>query len=164
MKNMSPIYVFPFLLATALSVTIARAEIYKRVDENGHVTYSNVPLKGATKLNLDPNPSKTNNPTNANAKTPSPSSFPKVDNKTQSQRDDKRREILLSELEAERKALEAAKQAFQEGESNPEVFVGQGGKRFRNVPKFEEKMERLQADVDTHKRNIELLEKELANL
>lgn len=164
MKPMNPIFVFASILTITLCANIAQAEIYKRVDENGHVTYSNVPLKGATKLNLDPNPSKSSSSNNTNVKTPTPSSFPKVDNKTQSQRDDKRREILLSELDAERKALEAAKKAFEEGESNPEVFVGAGGKRFRNVPKFEEKMERLQVDVDTHKRNIELLEKELANL
>lgn len=142
--------------------TASMAEIYKKVDENGHVTYSNVPLKGASKLNLDPNPPSSGGA--RAAKTPTPESFPKVDNKTQTQRDDKRREILLAELDAEKKALETAKQAYQEGEANPEVSVGAGGKRFRNVVKFEEKMAKLKTDVDTHQRNVELLQKELNNL
>jgi SMC interacting uncharacterized protein involved in chromosome segregation len=34
----------------------------------------------------------------------------------------------------------------------------------RNVPKFQEKMKRLQADVDSHENNIKLLQKELDNL
>ena len=69
---------------------------------------------------------------------------------------------MSQELNAERKALEEAKQAYKEGESNPEMNVGANGKRFRNVPKFEEKMQRLDADVKAHERNVKLLEKELA--
>ena len=36
-----------------LAVVHAKAEIYKSVDEDGRVTYSNVPSKGAQKLNLE---------------------------------------------------------------------------------------------------------------
>jgi hypothetical protein len=32
---------------------------------------------------------------------------------------------------------------------------------FRNVPKYQEKMKALQAEVDAHQRNIDLLTKEL---
>jgi hypothetical protein len=150
------ISLFGFL---AFSTTVF-AEIYKKVDENGHITYSNVPLKGASKLNLDP-PSTAGSVSPRSAKTPTPTSFPKVDDKTQGQRDDKRKEILISELEAEQKALIEAKKAYAEGESNPEMFTNAQGKRFRNVPKFQEKMQKLQADVDAHERNIKLLQKEI---
>jgi len=34
----------------------AQAEIYKRVDADGHVTYSSTPLKGGKKLHLAPLP------------------------------------------------------------------------------------------------------------
>jgi cytochrome c556 len=79
----------------------------------------------------------------------------------QNQRDDKRKEILQSELASEKSALEQAKKAYAEGESNPEVYRTAEGKTFRNVPKFEEKMKTLQADVDNHQKNIQLLQKEL---
>ena len=146
---------------------LAQAEIYKTVDAEGHVTYSNVKLKGAKKLDLEP--ADTSFGTNSGgegkrasqAKNPTPASFPKVDAGTQSQRDGKRKEILQGELDAEKKALDDAKKAYAEGESSPEVFKTKDGKTLRNVPKFDEKMKSLQADVDAHQRNIDLLQKEI---
>lgn len=155
------------LIAMAVS-SQAFAEIYKRVDADGRVTYSNIKSKGATLLELDPDANTISNerakpaPSNTNAKrTPTPESFPRVDTNTQNQRDSKRREILLSELEAEKLALEEAKKAYVAGESNPEVYKTASGQTFRNVAKFEEKMKALQAAVDNHKKNIELLQKEI---
>ena len=142
----------------------AAAEIYKIIDADGKVTYTNVPTKGAKKLDIDPPPSNGASSAPKNARTPTPASFPRVDKETQSARDDKRREILQAELAAEQQALEQARQAYIEGESVPEVYKGANGKTYRNVAKFEEKMKRLQADVDTHQRNIELLQKELQSL
>ncbi len=97
-------------------------------------------------------------------KTATPADFPRVDRQTQEQRDDTRKEILKQELEAERQALEDAKKAYAEGESNPEMFTSANGKRFRNVPKFQEKMQKLQSDIDAHQKNIELLQKELDSI
>ncbi len=164
-----------FLISSLIFVcitlpTLANAEIYKIVDANGNVTYSNVKMKGAKKLQLEP--ADTNFGTNSggdggekkrapSARTASPASFPKVDAGTQNERDGKRKEILQSELDAEKKALEDAKKAYAEGASNPEVFKTADGKTLRNVPKFEEKMKALQADVDAHERNIDLLTKEI---
>ncbi len=159
------------LLTALLLPVLAQAEIYKTVDANGNVTYSNVKLKGAKKLNLEP--ADTSFGTNAGggsgsetkrssqAKTPTPASFPKVDAGTQNQRDGKRKEILQGELDGEKKALEDAKKAQAEGASNPEVFKTKDGKTLRNVAKFDEKMKALQADVDAHQRNIDLLTKEI---
>jgi len=162
-------HLFLSLIAITLS-SHAFAEIYKRVDADGRVTYSNIKSKGATRLELDPD---ANNITNENRpkastapskRTATPDSFPRVDANTQNQRDGKRREILQNELEAEKQALEEAKKAYAEGESNPEVYRTATGQTFRNVPKFEEKMKNLQANVDNHKKNIELLQKELDSL
>ena len=146
---------------------LAQAEIYKTVDAQGRVTYSNVKLKGAKKLDLEP--ADTSFGTNSGgegkrpsqAKNPTPASFPKVDAGTQNERDGKRKEILQGELDAEKKALDDAKKAYAEGESKPEVFKTKDGKTLRNVPKFDEKMKTLQADVDAHQRNIDLLQKEI---
>ena len=146
---------------------LAQAEIYKTVDAEGRVTYSNVKLKGAKKLNLEPADTSFGTYSGSvgkrasQAKNPTPASFPKVDAGTQNQRDSKRKEILQGELDAEKKALDDAKKAYAEGESNPEVFKTKDGKTLRNVPKFEEKMKSLQADVDAHQRNIDLLQKEI---
>ena len=146
---------------------LAQAEIYKTVDAEGRVTYSNVKLKGAKKLNLEPSDTSFGTYSGSvgkrasQAKNPTPASFPKVDAGTQNQRDSKRKEILQGELDAEKKALDDAKKAYAEGESNPEVFKTKDGKTLRNVPKFEEKMKSLQADVDAHQRNIDLLQKEI---
>lgn len=86
-----------------LSASNAQGEIYKHVDAQGRVTYSNVPMKGAIKLNLDP---LTTVPApRARASTPSPAGFPRVDNDTQKKRDDTRRKILEEELAAEEKLL-----------------------------------------------------------
>lgn len=148
----------------------AAAEIYKRVDPDGRVTYSNIKSKGATRLEIDPDVNNISNErakasgSTANKRTATPEGFPRVDKSTQNQRDDKRRSILQSELDAEKAALEEAKKAYAEGESNPEVYKTASGQTFRNVPKFEEKMKALKENVDNHQKNIELLQKELDSL
>ena len=165
------------LLAAFLLPQFALAEIYKHVDADGRITYSNVKIKGAKKLDLEP--ADTNFGTGGNTdgggakrtpatRTATPANFPKVDAGTQNQRDSKRKEILQSELDAERKALDDAKKAYAEGESKPEIFQKKNAngtsQTFRNVAKFDEKMKGLQAEVDAHQRNIELLEKEISNI
>jgi len=164
--------IFSFTLFVLILPFFAKAEIYKQVDADGHVTYSNVKIKGAKKLVLEPADTNfgTENspPRRANAKSATPANFPKVNSETQKQRDGSRKEILQSELDTEKKALEDAKKAFAEGESNPEVFQKKNAdgssSTFRNVPKFQEKIKNLQADVDAHQRNIELLEKEISSI
>jgi hypothetical protein len=164
------------LLSIAISVlmlpVLAQAEIYKVIDAQGHVTYTNVKVKGALKTDIEPADTSFGGDKPASApaakkpaatKTATPSSFPKVASETQNQRDDKRKEVLKSELEGEKKALEDAKKAYAEGASNPEVFKTAQGQTFRNVPKFDAKMKALQAEVDAHQRNIELLNKEIGN-
>lgn len=160
-----------FIFATAMLGNNAVAEIYKRVDADGRVTYSNVKTKGATRLELDPDANTISNDrpkTNTNKRTATPEAFPKVDKQTQNKRDDKRKDILQSELESEKAALDQAKKAYAEGESKPEVYQKKNANgttsTFRNVPKFDEKMKDLQDDVDIHQKNIELLQKELDSL
>jgi len=162
------------LFLTLFTITVstsALAEIYKHVDVDGRVTYSNIKSKGATRLEIDPDENnisnnrtkaKTSSPTNK--RTATPEDFPRVDKNTQNQRDGKRRSILQNELDAEKSALEEAKKAYAEGESNPEVYRTASGQTFRNVPKFEEKMKNLQENVDNHQKNIELLQKEIDSL
>ncbi|WP_047551555.1 DUF4124 domain-containing protein [Methylotenera sp. G11] len=160
-----------FLLLISLTVpTAAVAEIYKHVDADGRVTYSNIKSKGATRLEIDPDASNISNDRaktksgSTSKRTATPDGFPRVDKDMQNQRDGKRRSILQNELDAEKAALEEAKKAYSEGESNPEVYRTANGQTFRNVPKFDEKMKSLKENVDNHQKNIELLQKELDSL
>ena len=69
------------LVGLGLSTPVV-AEIYKHVDAEGRVTYSNVPMKGATKLELEP--PVTSSPAAPKAtKTPTPANFPRVDKSEQ---------------------------------------------------------------------------------
>lgn len=88
------------------AMNAVHAEIYKQVDAQGRVTYSNVPMKGAVKLNLEP--LNTVPATRPKTSVASPPGFPKVDGDTQKKRDDTRRKILEEELAAEEKLLAEA--------------------------------------------------------
>jgi hypothetical protein len=165
--NKKIIFISAFI-STLIMHQFAYADIYKHVDADGRVTYSNVKIKGAKKINIEP--ADTNFGTQSTGegsqapKKVAPSNFPTVDANTQKNRDNGRKQILLSELETEKKALEQAKKAYEEGKENPEVHRLPNGGIRRNLVKYEAKMEKLQEDVDAHQRNIELLEKEISNL
>lgn len=147
------------LLALFVWPLLAQAEIYKAIDADGHVTYSSTPLKGGKKITLEPLPTMM-----PPARARSPEDFPRVDEATQKGRDDTRRKILEDELSTEEKLLEEARLALKEGESNPEVFKGAGGKTFRNVAKYEEKIKTLTEQVELHRKNVEALKTELSKL
>lgn len=135
----------------------AYAEIYKYVDESGRVTYSNVPKKGAKKLDLEP--AYSNAGSNAGTKpkrsVATPESFPRVDGETQKKRDNVRQKLLAEELAAEQKQLEEAKLALKEGEA-----TRLGGER--NYQKYLDRIQTLKDNVTLHEKNVEALKKELA--
>lgn len=137
------------LIIPAFLALPATAEIYKYVDENGRITYTNIPKKGAKKLDLDPiSAAKTRN--NAG-----PSDFPRVDNQTQKKRDDQRKQILLEELATEEKSLSDSKTALKEGEAQ------RLGDEARNYQKYLDRIKKLKDTVALHEKNIEALKKEL---
>ncbi|MCE5181963.1 MAG: DUF4124 domain-containing protein [Betaproteobacteria bacterium] len=139
-----------FLLSQA-----AYADIYKRVDENGHVTYSNTPLKGGKKVYLSPIPEGA--PAKSKPSAATPQNFPRVDGGTQKKRDESRRGILEQELTAEQKLLEEARKALTEGEA-----VRLGGER--NYQKYLDRVQGLKDEVTLHEKNIEALNKEIAGI
>ena len=148
------------LLCSVLFVADVQADIYKRVDDEGHVTYSSKPIKGAKKLHLEPLPTMAPPPKSAKAS----EGFPRVNSETQTKRDDTRRKILEDELATEQKALEDARAKLKEGQENPETYKAPNGQTFRNVAKYEEKVNALQEDVSSHEKNVEALKTELSNL
>jgi hypothetical protein len=136
-------------LLTGCIAAPVSAEIYKYVDENGRITYTNIPKKGAKKLDLDPiSAAKTRNNTG-------PADFPKVDNQTQKKRDDLRKQILQDELTGEEKSLADAQKALKEGEAT------RVGDEARNYQKYLDRIKKLKDNVSLHERNITALKKEL---
>lgn len=150
------------LVLLSISPMLVQAEIYKSVDKDGHVTYSSTPIKGSKKLELEPLPTMV--PPARPRSAESPEGFPKVDGATQKGRDDTRRKILEDELAAEQKLLEEARQNLKVGEENPEVFKTKDGKTFRNVAKYDEKIKKLNEQIELHQKNVEALKTELSNL
>lgn len=149
----------------------ALAATCKYEDADGRIIYSNMPMKGFKKLACfgSDGPSSSGGSVGGSrapraSQNPTPADFPRVDSSTQRARDDTRRTILKEELAAEQKSLEQAKKDYAEGEANPEVFRNKDGGINRNVAKFEEKMKKLQEAVDLHEKNIQMLQKELANI
>lgn len=132
----------------------ATAEVFKSVDSNGRVTYSNTPSKNAEKIELEPL-----NTITAPKRKPgaTPADFPKVDNETQRKRDDLRRKILVDELANEQKQLAEAKKALLEGEA---VRLGNE----RNYQKYLDRVQQLKDKVTQHEKNVQALQKELGNL
>ena len=137
---------------TLLHCTPVAAEIYKYVDENGRITYTNIPKRGAKKLDLDPvSAAKTR-------KSIGPTDFPKVDNSTQKKRDDLRKQILQDELANEEKAYNDAQIALKSGEAT------RTGEEARNPQKYLDRVKRLKENVSLHEKNIAALKKELGGL
>ncbi|SDK74929.1 protein of unknown function [Methylophilus rhizosphaerae] len=156
-----------YLIACMLVTQPGFADIYKYTDSNGVTTYTNIKPDGKQKPELiitgpkEASPSPAARERKPAAKPASPANFPKVDSQLQQQRDQKRRDILISELDQEKQALENARQLYEEAKNTPEVYKTAKGKTFRNVAKYEEKLRIIEAEIQAHERNIQLLNKEL---
>lgn len=120
---------------------IADTTIYKLVDDSGHVTYSNRPMKGATVLELEPLTTLATPPEVLAAKvslvapaakaepkpvatvTPIRTSLAAIDVQTQKRRDDARRKILEDELSKEEQALDETRTSVAKEQQNPELLA-----------------------------------------
>lgn len=148
------------LIAAAglLAIPLAQADVFKCVDEDGHVTYTNSkpsPKAKCTTLSRDQRVSTV--PGRAATPTPSPAGFPKVDGDTQKARDSDRRKILEQELSAEQKNLELARKELADQEA---VRTGDE----RNYQGVIERLRPYKDKVALHERNLEALKKEIGNL
>lgn len=152
-----------FLLPCAL----AHADVYKCTDAEGAVTYTNQKssAKGCKLLSQDhasvnsvPVPAaRPSSGGNSPVASGSPASFPKVAPETQKNRDNLRRRTLDQELAAEQKNHETAQHelAAQEAIRNGDE---------RNYQKYLDRIQSFKDRVADHQRNIEALNKEIANL
>lgn len=144
-----------FALFLLVLAPAAQAEIYKFVDENGLVTYTNMPRPGSKPQLVIPDlptsgkSTQGTTPTkpSASGRIATPSYFPKVDMGTQRKRDDMRRQLLVEELHSEERNLTAAQSALSSGSRQPGADIG-----------------KLADSVRMHEKNIEMLNKELSHI
>ena len=157
------------LLAALCCSPLARADIFKCVDEAGHVTYTNSrgPGKGCTTLARDQAVSSV--PGGSGLARPAPglapqsgassgaAGFPRVDSGTQKARDGDRRRILDQELSTEQRSLDAARRELDE-----QASARNGADR--NSARAAERLQPFRDKVQLHERNIEALRREISNL
>ena len=150
---------FSFLLCLILAAP-AQAEIYKYVDENGQVTFTDVYKKGAKRIDLPGAPA----PLSAGGKAsrrasynPSPADFPRIDAGTQKRRDDIRRQVLQEEIAGERRNADEARRQLTLGERL------QPGERTTDAT-YLNRVKKLRSSVQQHEQNVVSIQRELANL
>ena len=182
-------------LAVALSgAAWAETTIYKHVDENGRVTYSNKPMKGATVLELDPITTIPATPAVAVAPPPAAKAvatlerldkpaavatptLASIDANVQKRRDNDRRKILEEELTREEDSLAEARASISQEQQNPTLVAAvramqttqdpsaaQLVEMRNNIEKASGRIRGLQSTVAEHEKNIEALKKELGAL
>ena len=134
-------------LATA-STGYAESAIYKHVDDDGRITFSNRSIQGAQKIQSVPNSTRAK----AAVSSMAPSHFPKVNVNMQQKRDVKRREILEHELADEMKQL-----------YDTQRYISLVGNNL-DTRQQEERMMRLQYKLQRHESNIASLKRELERL
>jgi hypothetical protein len=158
------------LLALAAGLAVqpgARAQtvIYKCIDDNGRVEFTDTSKRGCKVLDLPGSipaaPAPRTRPAvtarQGSAPAVSPAAFPRVDSAQQRARDDDRRTILNDELRNEEKKLVDLRRDFNNGE--PER---QGNER--NYAKYQERVVQMRDSIGRAERNIEALKRELANI
>jgi hypothetical protein len=147
----------PAVNAHAQQVT----EIFKCRNETGQITYTN-DRRQAEKQKCELVTSQVNvAPSQAAASRPQgragPAGFPRETPRESAGARERQREILEQELAAEQRALAQARQALAEQEAV------RGGEE-RNYSRVESRLQPYKESVENHQKNIEALQRELANL
>ena len=138
---------FATLALCSAPLAVAQTTIYKHVDESGHVTYSNKPMKGATVVDLEPlttfptppvlavtvkSPTQADRvePAKPEAKqpvaivTPLPAqTLASVEPQMQKRRDNDRRKILEEELLREEQSLAGVRGSLVQEQQNPTLIA-----------------------------------------
>lgn len=142
------------LLIAAVAMPASAQTIYKCIEANGGTLISNTRIDKNCKAIVSgpessmPAPVPRARPVGA-AATPSPAGFPRVQEDTQRARDNDRRHILDQELAGEQRSLEQARKDLSEQES------------LRGPV---ERLAPYRDRVAQHERNIQAIQRELANL
>lgn len=134
----------------------ANGGVFKCVDRDGSITYGNVGnVKGCKQIETDTvNSVPFPKPASTAARSASPG---KSEGGAQRARDTDRRRILQEEMASEEKRLADLRKEFNSGE--PERRGDE-----KNYAKYQERSDKLKADVTRSESNIESLRREIANI
>ena len=143
--------IFVTMLLGFLSSAVAGKDIYKFVDKDGNITFTNRPVRNAQRINIASYSRNTGTVITQRSSTASAStaSTPSVKNNTQKERDGTRRQILEKELHSENKLLFDTQQSLSQMSKNDENFQ-------------DDKVVQLKNKLYLHQRNISALKKELS--
>jgi hypothetical protein len=150
-------------LALALIQPVAWAETCKYLDSEGRIIYSNTPNtppKGASKVKCFEDPvarPPTSGGQNADTNAAGTPKTTRISPDTQKSRDGERRRILEQELADETQQLAQAKEQLAAQEA-----IRNGNER--NYERVLERLKPYQDAIATHGRNIEAIQREIANL
>ena len=160
-SSVKPFLTFLALLCLA-GHTPAWAEIYKYVDENGQVTFTDMARKGVKPnqvYDMPSGPARLGNGGKSMGKKSvsfRPADFPRIDPATQKKRDDLRRQVLQEELSSERQNLDEAKRQLALGtRTMPGERTTDGS--------YINRTRKLQDAVEQHESNIGAIQKELGS-
>ncbi len=152
------------LLLGVSAAARANSDIFVCEDAEGRKTYQNTGAgRGCKRLDVQPalsvpaprQPQRRS--ASVEARPISPASFPRVDSQTQRTRDGDRRRILEDELGAEESKLQELRTEYNNGA--PQRSAGE-----RSDARYQERVARLQAELQRTENNIASLKRELALL
>lgn len=135
-----------FLIALIFLSFPASAGIYKHVDEQGKVTYSNIPSSNAKQLNLPP--------IVVVPPVDSGDVEDRIARRRESMKLEEQKEKLQSKISEEEKRLSEVKNEYKDG--NPDRLGSE-----RNYQRYLDRVERLRAEIDRRENNLNILKKEL---
>lgn len=154
------------LLGTSLLGPLARAqnEIFLCVDDEGRKTFTNTgTTKGCKRQDVGPVTTvpaprvPARNVTANSDQRATPANYPRADVEAQRSRDGDRRRILEDELRTEEDRVARLRQEFNNGE--PERRGDE-----RNYARYQERVQRLQEDIQRGESNVVALRREIASL
>ncbi|NTV96166.1 MAG: DUF4124 domain-containing protein [Thiobacillus sp.] len=128
-------------------MTPSQAAVYKYVDADGNITFSDRYRPGAVKFLDSGSGTALSTSPRKRAGIPTPADFPRVDRNTQNKRDDVRRSLLQEERSNEENALSGIRTQLIDGK-----------------PRSTAELNKLQESRRLHEKNIEMLDKELARI
>ena len=139
----------PALLLMTMTWTTHAAPIYKHVDADGQVTYTNTPANDRQIIRLAPAAPRARTPVTPRGDGTAAASRPVSQQQTPSTRDQQRRRILNEEFANESRALDNARQQLQQARQRT------------GLPAAE--LRELEAQVTEREKNLHALRQELGS-
>lgn len=137
-----------FIALASLSC-LTQAGVYKHIDEQGNVTYSNVPSGNAKKVDLPPI-----------VVVPSVNSGEideRIIKRRESNKLEEQREEMLSKITEEERRLSEVREEYKDGV--PDRLGSE-----RNYQRYLDRVERLREEINVRERNLDILRNEFRNL